>query len=59
MLTTDFNFVLPPELIAQQPAGERDQSRLLVLHRTSGAIEHRQFRDVLGFFRAGDVKSSE
>jgi len=55
MLTTDFNFVLPPELIAQQPAGERDQSRLLVLNRTSGRIEHRQFRDVLDFFRAGDV----
>ncbi len=55
MLTTDFSFVLPPELIAQQPAGERDQSRLLILHRTSGNIEHRQFRDVLDFFRADDV----
>jgi S-adenosylmethionine:tRNA ribosyltransferase-isomerase len=55
MLTADFNFILPPELIAQQPASERDQSRLLVLHRTNGSIEHRQFRDVLDFFRVGDV----
>lgn len=55
MRTADFNFSLPPELIAQQPAGERDQSRLLVLHRASGRVGHRQFRDVLDFFRAGDV----
>jgi len=55
MLTSDFNFILPPELIAQQPAGERDQSRLLVLHRRSGRLEHRQFREVLDFLRAGDV----
>ena len=55
MRTADFNFNLPPELIAQQPAAQRDQSRLLVLHRASGRVEHRQFRDVLDFFRAGDV----
>ena len=55
MRTADFNFNLPPELVAQQPAAQRDQSRLLVLHRTSGKVEHRQFRDVLDFFRAGDV----
>jgi S-adenosylmethionine:tRNA ribosyltransferase-isomerase len=55
MRTADFDFVLPPELIAQQPAPQRDQSRLLVLHRDSERIEHRQFRDVLDLFRAGDV----
>lgn len=55
MLTADFNYILPPELIAQQPAGERDHSRLLVLHRRSGNLEHRQFREVLDFFCAGDV----
>jgi len=55
MRTADFDFVLPPELIAQQPAAQRDQSRLLVLHRPSGKIDHRQFREVLDFFRAGDV----
>jgi len=55
MRTADFDFVLPPELIAQHPAAQRDQSRLFVLHRRSGRIEHRRFRDVLQFFRPGDV----
>jgi S-adenosylmethionine:tRNA ribosyltransferase-isomerase len=55
MRTADFDFELPPELIAQSPAITRDASRLLVLHRDSGKIEHRQFRDVLEFFRPGDV----
>jgi S-adenosylmethionine:tRNA ribosyltransferase-isomerase len=55
MRTADFDFELPPELIAQTPALTRDASRLLVLHRDSGKIEHRQFREVLEFFRAGDV----
>jgi len=55
MRTADFDFVLPPELIAQRPAPRRDESRLLVLHRDAGRIEHRRFRDLLKFFRAGDV----
>jgi S-adenosylmethionine:tRNA ribosyltransferase-isomerase len=55
MRTADFHFDLPPELIAQQPAPERDQSRLLVLHRAAARIEHRQFRDLPEFLRAGDV----
>ena len=55
MRPADFDFVLPPELIAQQPMPQRDQSRLLVLHRDSGRIGHRQFRDVLEYLRAGDV----
>jgi S-adenosylmethionine:tRNA ribosyltransferase-isomerase len=55
MRTADFDFELPPELIAQTPASTRDASRLLVLHRDSGRIEHRTFRDVLEFFRSGDV----
>jgi S-adenosylmethionine:tRNA ribosyltransferase-isomerase len=55
MRTADFDFHLPPELIAQHPAERRDQSRLLVLHRDHRRIEHRQFRDVLDCFRAGDV----
>ena len=53
--TADFDFDLPPELIAQTPAPQRDQSRLLVLHRASGQIEHRQFRDLLQYLRPGDV----
>ena len=55
MRTADFDFVLPPELIAQQPVPKRDESRLLVLSRADGSIAHRKFRDLLDFFRAGDV----
>ena len=55
MQTADFDFDLPPELIAQTPASRRDNSRLLVLHRASGQLEHRQFRDVLEYLHPGDV----
>ncbi len=55
MRTADFDFALPPELIAQSPAPKRDESRLLVLHRADGHVEHRKFRDLLEFLRAGDV----
>jgi S-adenosylmethionine:tRNA ribosyltransferase-isomerase len=55
MRTADFDFALPPELIAQHPAPRRDGSRLLVLHRPDERIEHRKFPDVLEFFRPGDV----
>ena len=55
MRTADFDFELPPELVAQVPAPQRDQSRLLVLHRESGQVEHRHFRDLLQYLRAGDL----
>jgi S-adenosylmethionine:tRNA ribosyltransferase-isomerase len=55
MRTDDFSYSLPPELIAQQPAVQRDESRLFVLHRATQNFEHRRFRDLLFFFRAGDV----
>jgi S-adenosylmethionine:tRNA ribosyltransferase-isomerase len=55
MRTADFDFNLPQELIAQAPAAQRDQSRLLVLHRHSGQVEHRRFRDLLEYLRPGDV----
>ena len=55
MRTADFNYELPPELIAQQPASKRDESRLLVLHRKKNRVEHRRFPDLLEFLRAGDV----
>ncbi len=55
MRTADFDFALPQELIAQHPAPKRDESRLLVLYRNSGNIEHGGFRDVLNFFRGGDL----
>ena len=53
--TADFLFDLPSELIAQQPAERRDGSRLLVLHRKTGKIEHRQFPHLLEFLNPGDV----
>lgn len=55
MKTALFDFHLPPELIAQEPAAKRDQSRLLVLHRDTGKIEHRTFADVLEYIRPDDV----
>jgi S-adenosylmethionine:tRNA ribosyltransferase-isomerase len=53
--TADFHFDLPLELIAQHPAPQRDESRLLVLERPGGGVAHRQFRDLPQYFRAGDV----
>lgn len=51
----DFDYDLPPELIAQTPAEPRDASRLMVLDRRTGAIEHRVFRDLVEYIRPGDV----
>ncbi len=55
MLTSDFDYELPEELIAQFPAPHRDQSRLLVLDRNSGQIEHRVFFDLPNYFTRGDL----
>jgi S-adenosylmethionine:tRNA ribosyltransferase-isomerase len=55
MRTADFGFDLPPELIAQVPAPGRDESRLLVLHRSSRAIEHRRFAELPEYLHPGDV----
>jgi len=52
---SQFNFELPKELIAQYPAKNRDESRLMVVHRDSGKIEHRQFKEILEYFDDGDV----
>ncbi len=51
----DYDFDLPEELIAQVPLLDRTSSRLLVLDRDSGDIEHRHFRDVLDYLQAGDA----
>jgi len=55
MKTSDFDYHLPPELIAQVPLEPRDQSRLMVLERTNGSIEHRRFADLVDFLKAGYV----
>lgn len=52
---SQFNFDLPTELVAQYPAEERDQSRLMVLHRKTGKIEHKIFKDILSYFGDGDT----
>ncbi len=52
---SQFNFDLPKELVAQYPSPERDESRLMVLHRSTGKIEHKLFKDLLGYFGEGDV----
>lgn len=55
MLLSDFDYELPPELIAQTPVRPRDHSRLLVLDRATGAIAHRRFLDLPEYLRDGDV----
>jgi S-adenosylmethionine:tRNA ribosyltransferase-isomerase len=55
MLTSDFDFHLPAELIAQRPLERRDESRLMVVDRRSGSIEHRQFRDLVELIAPRDA----
>lgn len=55
MRTDLFDYNLPPTFIAQQPADPRDASRLMVLHRADGQIEHRRFTDIGDYLDAGDV----
>jgi S-adenosylmethionine:tRNA ribosyltransferase-isomerase len=55
MKTSDFDYHLPTEAIAQTPAEPRDSSRLLVLNRANGQIEHRSFFDIKEYLRPGDL----
>ncbi|MFW6069141.1 MAG: tRNA preQ1(34) S-adenosylmethionine ribosyltransferase-isomerase QueA [Chloroflexota bacterium] len=55
MQTSQFDYHLPPERIAQRPVEPRDASRLLVLHRDTGRIEHTHFRNLLQYLRPGDI----
>jgi len=50
-----FDYELPQELIAQEPLAQRDQSRLLVLHKETGRIEHRRFYEIVDYLRPGDL----
>ncbi|MFK8101076.1 MAG: tRNA preQ1(34) S-adenosylmethionine ribosyltransferase-isomerase QueA [Saprospiraceae bacterium] len=52
---SQFNFDLPSELVAQYPVDARDESRLMVIHRETGKIEHKVFKDVLEYFDDGDA----
>lgn len=55
MKLSKFDFTLPKELLAEYPAENRDESRLMVLHRDSGKIEHKMFKDIIDYFDEGDV----
>src|SRR3954467_5687557 len=55
MLTSAFDFHLPAQLIAQRPLERRDESRMMVVDRKSGSIQHRQFRDLRGLMVPGDA----
>jgi len=55
MKTSDFDFKLPEELLADRPSEQRDEAKLMVVHRDSGKIEHRLFKDIIEYFDEGDV----
>ena len=55
MKLSSFNFNLPKELLAEYPSENRDEARLMVVHRKTGEIEHRLFKDVIEYFDDGDV----
>ncbi len=55
MKLSKFKFTLPQELLAERPAEEREESRLMVIHRETGEIEHRKFKDILEYFDDGDL----
>jgi S-adenosylmethionine:tRNA ribosyltransferase-isomerase len=55
MTVNDFDYELPEGLIAQTPLDQRDHSRLLVLHRCDGSVEHRHFYDIVDYLNKGDL----
>jgi len=55
MKLSDFRYHLPPELIANYPAPNRDDARLMVLNRQTKKIEHKKFKDIINYFNDGDV----
>lgn len=55
MRTDDFDYNLPEELIAQEPAAVRDECRLLVMDRAGGEVEDRIFKDIIDYLRPGDL----
>ena len=51
----DFDYELPPDRIAQEPLADRAASKLMLLNRTSGEVEHRVFRDLPEYLQSGDL----
>jgi len=55
MRIEEFDYTLPSSVIAQYPSSQRGESSLMVLHRSQGTIEHRDFQDILDYFHPGDL----
>ncbi|MBI3483124.1 MAG: S-adenosylmethionine:tRNA ribosyltransferase-isomerase, partial [Bacteroidetes bacterium] len=55
MKLSEFKFDLPNSLIAAHPADNRDDARMMVLHRNTGKIEHKVFKDIVNYFSEGDI----
>ncbi len=55
MKLSQYKYTLPEELIALHPSENRDESRLMVLHKDSGKIEHKTFKDIIGYFENDDA----
>jgi len=55
MKLSQFRYHLPPELIADRPPEQRDEAKMMVLHRDTQTIEHKEFKDILDYFGDGDV----
>lgn len=55
MKTEDFDYNLPEELIAQHPLDNRSSSRLMVVHKKTGEIEHKHFTDIINYLNKGDA----
>ncbi|MGN0025663.1 MAG: S-adenosylmethionine:tRNA ribosyltransferase-isomerase, partial [Clostridium sp.] len=55
MKVSDFDFDLPEELIAQHPLEKRDASKLMVLDKNTGSIDHKSFHDVVEYLNKGDT----
>lgn len=55
MTVEEFNYDLPEELIAQTPLKKRDESRLMVLNKNTGEIEHKHFKDIISYLEPGDT----
>jgi S-adenosylmethionine:tRNA ribosyltransferase-isomerase len=55
MKLSEFKFEIPNSLIASHPAENRDEARMMVVHRATGKIEHKVFKDIVNYFDEGDV----
>ena len=55
MKLSQFQFLLPKERVAQEPTRWRDECRLMVVHKDTGEIEHRIFKDIIDYFGKGDT----